>query len=181
MTKIHTDEFPVNQGIFTELAPRIILRLWYETLRDQEFGVPPLMYTNVESWAHEFTELAIWFVIYNNHNICTNQLNNAVCIKLKNGKIRKYTMPHILTSLHTTSYDKFGRQNPEDYGRGARRLAADREQETEGPPRARARRGRQDRGGRKDRREEDAILASLVRLFVHALLRATIPKQMTFL
>lgn len=73
------------------------------------------MYTEIESWVHEFTELAIWNVIYNNHNICTNQLNNAVCIKLKNSKIRRYPMPHILTSLHTMSYDKFGRQNPEGF------------------------------------------------------------------
>lgn len=100
-----------------ETIPRVILRLWYESPRDQEFILPPQMYDSIESWAHEFTELAIWNVLHENNNICTHQLKNAVCIKLKNGEIRRYTICHILTSLHTVSSDRFGVVSTQEFSK----------------------------------------------------------------
>ena len=105
----------VNQGKIIQSYPRVILRLWYESPKDQEFTLHPSKYENIESWVHEFTELAIWNTFYFKNNICTHHLNNAVCIKLKNGEIRRYTPCHILTSLHTISLSKQGFFTPDEF------------------------------------------------------------------
>ena len=93
----------VNQGFLIPINPAIRLLLWYESPTIQEFRIPSSMYENIECWIHEFTEHAIWFTLNKKFNLCTHQLNNAICLKLKTNEIRRYPLCHILTSLTNIS------------------------------------------------------------------------------
>jgi len=107
----------VNQGLLIPTNPIVRLLLWYESPKLQEFMIPSSMYDNIECWVHEFTEYAIWYTLHKKFNICTHQLNSAICIKLKTNEIRRYTPCHILTSLTTTSIGKHGFMTTDEFNK----------------------------------------------------------------
>ena len=87
-------------------SSKIILKLWEERPRFQKFELPDVMFENIRSWVHEFTELSIWNVL-RSFGFRVNILNlNGYEIILPDGEKQIHRPAHVLTALHTVSMIK---------------------------------------------------------------------------
>ena len=90
---------------------KIILQLSDKSPRFQPFELPVCLFEDINSWIHEFTELAIWNTL---HKLgCNKDELNKACIKimLPNKEKRIHTLAHFLSSFHTLSAIKSKKTN----------------------------------------------------------------------
>ena len=103
------------------MSQKIILQLWDERPRHQQFELPVIMFEKIESWVHEFTELSIWNTLHS-FGYDKDVLNlSGFKITFPNGEKQIHKPSHVLAALHTISIIKSQRTNkikviqPNDY------------------------------------------------------------------
>lgn len=81
----------------------VILQLWEERPRHQQFWLPADMVGNVKPWVHEFSELSIWNIL-RSFGLRVNVLNSGgFKIILPDGEQQIHKPAHVLVALHTIS------------------------------------------------------------------------------